>query len=37
MGKQKVDGSSLFSVEKRGDQNYLHTEFAGSGFVAKNM
>lgn len=37
LAKQKVEGSSLFSVEKRGEQNYLSTEFAGDGFVARNM
>ncbi len=37
MARQRVEGSSLFSVEKRGDQNYLNTEFAGEGFVARNI
>ncbi len=37
MARQRVEGSSLFSVEKREDQNFLHTEFVGDGFVARNI
>ncbi len=34
---QKVEGSKLFSVEKKGDKKYLHTEFVGDGFTARNI